>query len=576
MRQAAAPDRRIGALGLTAIVFFCGTLIAFWAAFDPSAAATRLFAITLGIAGAALLVLLGRRPGSRLAGWAGLACLILAGLISAYFLWTNDWAATASSKLAHMQRVGVWVQQQRPDMPFGFSEDLNGNVAASALIILLPLGIGGGLSLLREGLDGVVAWLIFALIVGLGLLSSVAIALSLSRGAWVGLAVALLAALYVSWRRRNASRLRWLDRGLFLAFVVALAGGLAITLALPAGSSAVQRLDALLGVASTSGGAGTGRVTLWHDMLTLVRDYPLTGSGLGATMMVFSSYVLMLHVGFITHAHNLLLQIAVEQGLPTMLALAAAVGLCLWLLLRDGILPDSSRPFPVAAALAAIVALAVHGMVDAGLYVSRLAPVVFVPFGFAALAWGRSTSSSRPDGRASWPNWLVLIGISGLLIVFLLPPFRSALQSNLGAVFQTRAELSVYQWPEWPLQDAVRRSGEVDLRPALTSYNVALALNPRNATANRRLGQIELSLGEYDSATSHIQSAFAAAPGDRASRQLAGEVYAIGGALEQAARLWRTINLSQKQPDLRSWWYTNIGEPVRAERVSQAARMAGW
>ena len=81
-----------------------------------------------------------------------------------------------------------------------------------------------------------------------------------------------------------------------------------------------------------------------------------------------------------------------------------------------------------------------------------------------------------------------------------LPSGRAVIQANLGTLAQTRAELSVYQWPAWPIQDALRRSPEVSLEPAIARYAAALALDPRNVAANRRLGQIELSKGQYDAA----------------------------------------------------------------------------
>ena len=96
-----------------------------------------------------------------------------------------------------------------------------------------------------------------------------------------------------------------------------------------------------------------------------------------------------------------------------------------------------------------------------------------------------------------------------------LPGSQAVIQANLGALAQARAELSVYQWPAWPIQDALRRSPEVDLAPAIAHYQAALALDPRNVAANRRLGQIELSDGQYDAARQHLEAAFAAAPGQR-------------------------------------------------------------
>ena len=155
-----------------------------------------------------------------------------------------------------------------------------------------------------------------------------------------------------------------------------------------------------------------------------------------------------------------------------------------------------------------------------------------------------------------------------------LPGGRAVIQANLGALAQARAELSVYRWPAWPIQDALRRSPEVDLAPAIAHYRAALALDPRNVAANRRLGQIELSDGQYDAARQHLEAAFAAAPGQRATRQMLGESYAIAGDVARAASLWQTVNLDQGQLAARQWWYEYIGDAERARRLAGALLLA--
>ena len=317
-------------------------------------------------------------------------------------------------------------------------------------------------------------------------------------------------------------------------------------------------------------------------MLALVIDYPFTGSGLGSTMMVFSTYVMLLHVGYITHAHNLFLQMAIEQGLPGLLAFAGLFVAAGWRLMAraDG----RSQVFRLAA-IASLVALAVHGMVDAGVYTSKAVPVLFLPLGFAfgATVTQGSGGGSRPSAPPAQHALSTAALTSVLILTFalvtafalaLLPASRAAFQANLGALAQTRAELSRYRWPEWPIQDALRRSPEVDLEPAIARYEAALALDPDNVTANRRLGQIELSRGQYGAATDHLENALAAAPWQRATRQLLGESYAINGQTELAAKLWRTMDLAQGQLAARLWWYEHIGDAERARRLAEARELA--
>jgi tetratricopeptide (TPR) repeat protein len=126
----------------------------------------------------------------------------------------------------------------------------------------------------------------------------------------------------------------------------------------------------------------------------------------------------------------------------------------------------------------------------------------------------------------------------------------------------------VYEWPEWVVQDELRR--KLDLQPAVAHYEQALALSPDNGAANRRLGQIELSLGEYEDALLHLQTAYKATPWDNATRQLLGEALIVNGRIEEGAEMWATVDRSNNQLDLRAFWYEYIGDSQRLAWVRAA------
>jgi tetratricopeptide (TPR) repeat protein len=162
------------------------------------------------------------------------------------------------------------------------------------------------------------------------------------------------------------------------------------------------------------------------------------------------------------------------------------------------------------------------------------------------------------------------VAATPILALALLSPVRAGFQANLGAVAQSRAALSVCEQPQWPIQDALRRSPEVNLGPAIARYRAALALDPANAATCRRLGQIEFSLGEYKAARAHLESAYAAAPDQRATRRLLGEAYPIAGEPARAAELWQGIDLSQGQITLRAWWCEQVGEKGEGDELLAA------
>ena len=577
------------------MVFSLSSVVAAWAAYDRRVALIRLALLCGGLAAALAIALLAGRWGGPALGWAGVGCGLLAAAIAAYFLLSYDWRAANSADVTILDRAGFWLQAHRPTFPL--REDVNANVAGAALAVLIPLGWVG------------VAWayayrhrLLLAVASASVGLALVALALTSSRGAWLGLAAGLLAAGLVGWSLRDPAARSRPAALLFAASALLSVGVFILAVGKPGTLGVAGQLDGLL--AALGGASAVNRAALWRDMIGMVGDYRFTGSGLGSTMMVYSSYALLLHVGYITHAHNLFLQVAVEQGLVALAAFVALLAAAFWSLLfasgagpgphniapvgRDAIARRQTASAARLAAMAALVALAVHGMADAGLYVSRLAPVVFLPISFAlGLGWlaagPRATRASSRGPRAAsrfaargWGVPIAAIVAGAALVIALLPPVRAAFQENLGAVAQTRAELSVYSWPDWPIQDALRRAPGVDLAPAISRYQAALALSPANAAANRRLGQIELSRGDYPAALAHLESAYLTGPGVIATRRLLGEAYAVAGDAERAAALWRTVDLSPSQVEGRIWWYDHLGERAHVAALRQAAALAAY
>jgi len=573
---------------ILAFIFFLTALVGVWAAYDRGIACAWA----------------GRRGGERALGVIGLACAVLAAVIGTYFLLTYDWTTTRYVKFSALQQIGLWLQAHRPAIYV--SQDLKPNLIAGGLVLALPLGIGG------------VAWAWRrryrqAAVVGAAalFLALVALVLTAARGAWFAFSAATVTAGYLEWRRILA---RW--RSLRRLGDVLLVGGLLVAVVGFSAALAWPDLEQWLDTLSR-GRTAIFRIKFWRDSLTIIGDYAFTGSGLGSTEMVHTSYARLLHVRFLEqHVHNLLLQIAVEQGLPGLVAFLGLLGVGIWALVGLYHRPECGGGLRWAGT-AAVIALHLQGIGEAGNYHSPMALLGFLPLGFV-LGCARRREvrvqataappslpprcppslpprclsslpprcppslpprclSSLPPrwggwrGGQRWVSTSAGVAVILALAALLLPGPRAAFRANLGAVAQTQAELSVYRWPQWPVQDAVRRSPDVNLAPASAHYRAALALDPANVTANRCLGQIELSLGQYQAARRHLEAAYAAAPSQRATRQLLGESYALAGEIERAVALWRTIDVSQGQLRLRQRWYDYIGELQQGARLAEAA-----
>jgi O-antigen ligase len=156
---------------------------------------------------------------------------------------------------------------------------------------------------------------------GLGLLATAALAVALgmtqSRGAWAGavLALAVILALHSRWGRALTALLA------LTAAIAWLAWGRATL-----GPAIAQSITQPGGTASPLGQVSVnGRVPIWTDALIHIRHAPWAGNGLGTYRL---SGALLPEGGSpfdtgMPHAHNVLLQVAYDLGLPGLVAYGA-------------------------------------------------------------------------------------------------------------------------------------------------------------------------------------------------------------------------------------------------------------
>ena len=298
-------------------------------------------------------------------------------------------------------------------------------------------------------------------------ISLVALLLSEARGAWLALALAASAwALWIFISTREANRRQTRAIWLICITIGGLAGVAAIALT-PLGSWLLEH----------SG----DRVNIWRNSLSLVRDYPFTGMGLGSYEMAYASYALLTHVGYVAHAHNLLLDVWLSLGVLGLIALLGMILNAVW--------PKPSSPWR-SAALASLLVMLVHGTVDDTLWGSVfLIPVMFVPLALLIRPAESTSAASRRSFQPAWALWLA--SAVGLLVTLITSTGQAAHEANWGALQQTRAELSAYHWPDVPLQDTLRQNGQGEIALVTDRYQQAVHLDPGNVTAQWRLGQIE-------------------------------------------------------------------------------------
>jgi len=177
------------------------------------------------------------------------------------------------------------------------------------------------------------------------LLGTLALILSFTRNAWVGLAVGLLV-LAAAWRRQ--------------LLVLYPAVALVLWLALPR-----PILDRVISIFDLRQSSNYDRLCMTISGLQMVRDRPITGVGLAMVPRLYPLYRRDDAPRWrVPHLHNNLVQIAAERGLPALAAYLWLIGA--YVVVTWKALPRLTGPPRAAAAasLAAIVAITVAGLFE--------------------------------------------------------------------------------------------------------------------------------------------------------------------------------------------------------------------
>jgi O-antigen ligase len=280
---------------------------------------------------------------------------------------------------------GIW----RPSggtKPFG--PFVNRNHMGSWLLLALPATIGYlaahvGRRASADALDARTAWTGGAVCAMFA-----ALVVSLSRSAAVGAGAALACAAGLAVVRHGRRSRGWL--------ILAAALGLTIVASMPVSSQLLERFD-------RSQRDSRGRFQIWRESISIVRDFPATGVGLGAFRMAMIVYQKSDRATFFNDAHDEYLQVAAEGGLlvgvPLLLA-AFALGSSIAVRLRS----DRSKGFWIrAGAVAGLTGLLVQSIWETGLTMPAndvlFAIVCAIAVGGYGSSDGRFEGGTEREGR---------------------------------------------------------------------------------------------------------------------------------------------------------------------------------
>ncbi len=270
--------------------------------------------------------------------------------------------------------------------PLLIPDPVHPNVMAGVLVVLLPLAFAliflswGRLHWYEQALTPTAFLFMLAILV-----------LTKSRGGYMGAAAGLWVVLLLRWPR------------VALGILVLTGGGAGYALH-HCGTSVV--INALSATSSLNNIAG--RLEVWSRAWYMVQDFPFTGIGMGTFQKVANLLYPFFLAGpdaKIPHAHDIFLQVAVDLGIPGLIAwlsLLLLVFLAAWSVYRYG--RDNGDWWMAglgAGLIGSQVALIVHGLVDAVTWGTRPAVVVWALWGISMAAYHLVVRQGLGAGRFS-------------------------------------------------------------------------------------------------------------------------------------------------------------------------------
>ena len=368
--------------------------VAVWASPLPEVTLPKLTGLILGLAAYRATVNAGRRR--RGLRWATVFFLILglgmavAGLVSS--AWADKWPVL-NPLLAHIPRL---IQ----GLP-GAEAGINTNELGGALVLFLPVALaacqvrGAGSRWADWGVR--LAAFLTALFFGAMLL------LTQSRSAWTGAAVGLATMAWLRWR--------WGRR-----IIAALALALVLGLWYAGPQAALQILFRSVVLAGATPIVNTvsleARVELWSRALYALHDFAFTGCGLGAyRQLVHASYPLFLSTPDfdIGHAHNVFLQVALDVGLPGLIAYLGLVGTALWIAWRVAQAAAGRYRWLALGIVGSLVAFHVYGLTDTIALGAKPGVALWMVLALAAVLWDNEQTAARRPARL----WRSAAGTAG-------------------------------------------------------------------------------------------------------------------------------------------------------------------
>jgi tetratricopeptide (TPR) repeat protein len=531
---------------LLLVIFLITAWIGYWAAYDKTTAWIKVWLIISAIL---FYYALCAQPIQNL-GLLSFLSLCFASAIAIYFFLTYDFTGSRIG-------VAVWWATHRPkvDWPALNHGNTSGLLLISSIFALYWLW---GLRKKSVGAVAIVLKLLLFLVIGF---ISLTFLLAISHGG--ELIVLGVVAFWILWKISTSVKLVAGGNFVFPILVLVYLAGLIVF--------------AYIRPARTPAGPDSGdyginsRAELLERGAYFLIDYPLTGAGLNSFSGLYSQYMLVIPFPYFNNSYNLFLDIAIEQGLVGGVVFLIIYLGAVWLVSQRIVTAASNELRMVNwFSLLALLVMMVYGLFYDNLYNGNGTALLFFPLGMAMT--GVVNRDHARDGVVQLPKALprfnlamIALPVLALILIFVvnINMVISRWYSNLGALQMSKAELKNFPTNQWATSDMAHR-----LEPAESTLQIALQYDPRNQTANYRLGLISMLRHDFKSAVANLETADQEAPNHRGIIKNLGYAYVWLGEFDKAQTLLDHIPESQKEMSVYIWWWDTQGRPDLSENAS--------
>ncbi len=191
------------------------------------------------------------------------------------------------------------------------------------------------------------------------LLIVVSIFVSLSRGAMISLSISLVLFSFLLLRRK-------ISRGNTIVII----GIVIMSILVISWFGWDQILDRFARLKNAQGVIYENRLDFWKDSKEIIKDFPLTGSGMGTFSHIYPQYKSLVDKYTLTHAHNDYIELLVEGGMIGFFLAAAFLMVLLWKTYKTFLTRrDAFSIYLYMGSLTAMASILFHSFTDFNMHI---------------------------------------------------------------------------------------------------------------------------------------------------------------------------------------------------------------